>query len=389
MTIILTDSEDQSPRYAFTLGEIAKITTSTYELYDSVSADESEQLIIIGPNVKMEVAKVVAEHFRTARPTLGVILIRQRLEVGVLSEAIRAGIREVVGANDASSLVAACKRSVEVSLQFLESNMASGLGRAQGKILMVFSAKGGCGKTTVSVNLAHALAKQTNSKVALLDFDLQFGDIAVALQVEPKKTISDAISMQNSLDSMGIKSLMVSQLENLDLLLAPTNPTDIEFISTELVDNLLMNLRNSYDYIVVDTPPAFTDVILRVFDQADKCFLLTTLDMPSIKNLKLVISTLEALNVKKSRLEFVLNKSDLKTGISKKEVEQMIGEEFNTIIPFSNDVSASTNRGIPLVVDKPKHPVSKAINVLASRTHSFFRPQELTKASKWKFGGKK
>lgn len=389
MTIILTDSEDESPRYAFTLGDNVKITTSTYELYDSVSADESEQLIIIGPNVKMDVAKVVAEHFRTSRPSLGVILIRQRLEVGVLSEAIRAGIREVVSVDDASSLVAACKRSVEVSLQLLESNLASSLGRSQGKILMVFSAKGGCGKTTVSVNLAHALAKQTHSKVALLDFDLQFGDVAVALQVEPKKTISDAISMQNSLDSLGIKSLMVNQLENLDLLLAPTNPTDIEFISIELVDNLLMNLRSNYDYIVVDTPPAFTDVILRVFDQADKCFLLTTLDMPSIKNLKLVISTLEALNVKKSRLEFVLNKSDLKTGISRKEAEEMIGEKFSAVIPFSNDVSASTNRGIPLVIDKPRHPVSKAINSLASRTHALFRPQEVSHVAKWKFGARK
>jgi pilus assembly protein CpaE len=150
-----------------------------------------------------------------------------------------------------------------------------------------------------------------------------------------------------------------------------------------------MNLRSNYDYIVVDTPPAFTDVILRVFDQADKCFLLTTLDMPSIKNLKLVISTLEALNVKKSRLEFVLNKSDLKTGISKKEAEEMIGEKFSAVIPFSNDVSASTNRGIPLVIDKPRHPVSKAINALASRTHTFFRPQEVTNVAKWKFGAKR
>jgi pilus assembly protein CpaE len=389
MTIILTDSNDQSPRYAFTLGETAKITTSTYELYDSVAADEAEQLIVIGPNIKMEVARAVAEHFRTARPTLGVVLIRPRLEVGILSEALRAGIREVVGVDDASTLVAACKRSVEVSIQLLETNRASGSGKSQGKILMVFSAKGGCGKTTVSVNLAHALSEIGKNKVALLDFDLQFGDVAVALQVEPKKTISDAISMQTSLDTMGIKSLMVNQRENLDLLLAPTNPTDVEFISTDLVDTLLLNLRNNYDYIVVDTPPAFTDVILRVFDQADKCFLLTTLDMPSIKNLKLVISTLEALNVKKSRLEFVLNKSDLKTGISKNEAEEMIGETFSAVIPFSNEVSASTNKGIALVIEKPKSPVSKAIRNLASETHAFFYPGESSKKSKWFRGGKR
>ena len=241
---------------------------------------------------------------------------------------------------------------------------------------MVFPAKGGCGKTTLSINLAHALARHTNSRVALLDFDLQFGDIAVALQIEPKKTISDAISMQSNLDELGIKSLLVNQEKNLDILLAPTNPTDIEYISIELIDNLLESLRNNYDYIVVDTPPAFTDVILRVFDQADRCFLLTTLDMPAIKNLKLVVSTLEALNINKAKLDFVLNRSDLKSGINLKELEEMIGEKFRVMIPQSNEVSGSTNRGVPLVVENPKHPVSKEIIELAKSTDRLFRPNE-------------
>ena len=376
MTVILTDSNDESQRYSLTLGENVKMTTSTYELYDLISEGDTEQIIVIGPNVKMESARAVAEHFRTARPSLGVILIRPRLEVGVMAEALRAGVREVVSADDASALVAACKRSLEVSAQLLEANAVAGSGQSKGKVLMVFSAKGGCGKTTVAVNLAHALAAQNKSRVALLDFDLQFGDVAVALQVEPKKTISDAISMQTSLDAMGVKSLMVQTEDNLDVLLAPTNPTDVEFISIELVDNLLVQLRNMYDFIVVDTPPAFTDVVLRVFDQADRCFLLTTLDMPSIKNLKLVISTLEALNVNKTRLEFVLNKSDIKTGISKQEVEEIIGEKFETLIPFSNEVPSATNKGIPLVKSKPRHPVSKAIRGLADRTYRRFYAAE-------------
>jgi pilus assembly protein CpaE len=230
------------------------------------------------------------------------------------------------------------------------------------------------------------LAIHTESKVALLDFDLQFGDVAVALQIEPKKTISDAISMQNNLDELGINSLMVNKQKNLDILLAPTNPTDIEFITTKLIDNLLENLRNNYDYIVVDTPPAFTDVILKVFDQADRCFLLTTLDMPAIKNLKLVINTLEALNINKSKLEFILNRSDIKSGLSLQEVENLVGETFASHIPSSNDVSASINKGIPLVVDNPRHPVSKEIIEMALRTNSLFRPApaKKNKSSWWK-----
>ena len=376
MTFILTDSNDESQRYEFTLGESVNVMTSTYELYDAVTANIEEQLIIIGPNVKMETARVVAEHFRVVRPSLGVILIRSRLDVSTMSEALRSGIREVVSADDAAALVAAAKRSLGVSQQLENAGRTHIATHTRGKVLIVFSAKGGCGKTTLSINLAHALARNTESRVALLDFDLQFGDVAVALQIEPKKTISDAISMQTNIDELAIKSLMVNQEKNLDILLAPTNPTDIEFISTELIDNLIDSLRNSYDYIVVDTPPAFTDIILRVFDQADRCFLLTTLDMPAIKNLKLVVSTLEALNINKSKLDFVLNRSDLKSGLNLRELEEMVGEKFTVMIPSSNDVSGSTNRGIPLVIESPRHPVSREIIELAKKTDRLFRPNE-------------
>jgi len=382
MTLILTDTSDESQRYQFTLGSEVKVTTSTYELYDLVSDNIDEQLIVIGPNVKIEAARAVAEHFRVIRPSLGVILLRNRLDVTTMGEAMRSGIREIVSSDDAAALVAACTRSLLISSQLLEANSsAAGSVLVRGKILIVFSAKGGCGKTTLSVNLAHALSNYTDRKVALLDFDLQFGDIAVALQIEPKKTISDAISMQSNLDELGIKSLMIKQEKNLDILLAPTNPTDVEFISTELIDTLLTSLRNSYDYIVVDTPPAFTDVILRVFDQADRCFLLTTLDMPAIKNLKLVISTLEALNINKSKLDFVLNRSDVKSGLTLREVEEMVGETFTSLIPYSNDVSASTNRGVPLIIEDPRHPVSREIIDLAVRTDLSFRSPEIKKRS--------
>jgi pilus assembly protein CpaE len=388
MTFILTDSSDESQRYEFTLGEAVQITTSTYELYDAVTANSEEQLIIIGPNVKMETARVVAEHFRIVRPTLGVILVRSRLDVTTMGEALRSGIREVVSADDAATLVTASKRSLAVSQQLESASRTLASTHTRGKVLVVFSAKGGCGKTTLSVNLAHALARNTESRVALLDFDLQFGDVAVALQIEPKKTISDAISMQTNIDELGIKSLMVNQEKNLDILLAPTNPTDIEFITTELIDNLIESLRNSYDYIVVDTPPAFTDVILRVFDQADRCFLLTTLDMPAIKNLKLVISTLEALNINKTKLEFVLNRSDLKAGLSLRELEEMVGEKFSVMIPSNNEVSASTNRGVPIVVESPRHPVSREIIDLAKRTDKLFKPEANKKRSIFGRSGK-
>ena len=149
MTFILTDSSDETQRYQFTLGENVVVTTSTYELYDLVKANSEEQLIIIGPNVKMETARVVAEHFRVDRPSLGVILVRTRLDVTTMSEALRSGIREVVSSDDAAALVAASKRSLSISGQLMEASRIVGASNSRGKILIVFSAKGGCGKTTL------------------------------------------------------------------------------------------------------------------------------------------------------------------------------------------------------------------------------------------------
>ncbi|MFM8340594.1 MAG: CpaE family protein [Methylomonas sp.] len=374
MTYILVSDDVEKQRLEFTLGGNLKQANSAYELYDSIAQDPNEQLIVISQSINLEIAKEIAEHFRVTKPSLGVILVRNRLDVSTMSEAIKAGIREVISSEDASNLVAATKRSLAISNQLLNAAATPDSARSRGKVLIVFSAKGGCGKTTLSVNLAMALANYEKAKVALLDFDLQFGDVAISLQIDPKKTISDAISMQNSLDDFGVQSLMSHQGENLDVLLAPTNPTDIEFISTNLVDSLLNSLRNNYDYIVVDTPPAFTDVILKVFDQADRCYLLTTLDMPAIKNLSLVIDTLEAIKINRSKLEFVLNRSDQKVGLTQAEVEEMIGEKFSCVIPSSTEVSAAANRGVPLVLDQPKHPVSKAIIELASKTDDIYRP---------------
>ena len=373
MTIVLTDGTDDVQRYQFTLGEKVDVTDSISELYDLISKKPEEKIIIIGPNIKLDTARSIGVHFRLERPEISVILIRKRIEVGILTEALRAGLREVISSEDAAALVAACKRSLSVSQQISEISKHEGPNTTQGKILIVFSAKGGCGKTTTAINLAYALSSDVKAKVVLLDFDLQFGDVAIALQIDPKKTISDAISMQNNIDELGIQSLLINQEKNLDILLAPTNPTDIEFISAKLAENLIDKLRQSYDYIVVDSPPAFTDVILQVFDMADRCFLLTTLDMPAIKNLRLVKNTLEALSIPKSKLEYVLNKSDLRAGLDIAEAEEMIGAPFSVQIPSSVEVSISTNKGVPIVLDSPLNPVSKAFIFLARSTDRRFR----------------
>jgi pilus assembly protein CpaE len=199
-----------------------------------------------------------------------------------------------------------------------------------------------------------------------VDFDLQFGDVAVALQLDPAKTISDAIRMQNSLDNQGIRSLVTQHKPNLHVLLAPLDPSDVEFITPDLAQSILRGLKESYDYVVVDAPPAFTEVILRAFDLADTYLLLTTLDTPSLKNLKVTLGTLQALGMPRSKWNVVVNRSTAKAGVTVADVETAIGLEVFATIPASDAVPIATNRGKTVVESNPKHAVALSIQRIAA-----------------------
>jgi len=146
-----------------------------------------------------------------------------------------------------------------------------------------------------------------------------------------------------------------------DVLLAPVNPADVEHITGDLAGRILSILQEEYDYIIVDSPPAFTEVVLRSFDQASAYVLLTTLDLPAIKNLKVTIDTLDALAMPRDKWHVVVNRSDTHVGLEVSDVEKAIGMGVTARIPSSNDVPASINMGVTLMSSKPKHAVSKAI----------------------------
>lgn len=381
MTVALCASTSSSERFRVTLGVELPVVASTRELFDYLERDTLENLVVVGPEIPTPMAIELAGHFRLTRPSLGVILVRNRLEVAVLTAAMQAGVREVVAADDAAELLAATRRSEQISTVFAAGQAPEVIRR--GKMVLVFSAKGGCGKTTVSTNLAEALAADPAKTVCLVDFDLQFGDVAVALQIDPTKTISDAIRMQNSLDVQGIRSLVTQHKPNLHVLLAPLDPSDVEFITPDLAQNILSGLKDSYDYVVVDAPPAFTEVILRAFDLADEYLLLTTLDTPSLKNLKVTLGTLQALGMPRNKWKVVVNRSTAKAGVTILDVENATGFSVAAAIPASDAVPIATNRGKTVVEANPKHKVSGAIRKIATEFTGVAAP---TKPSRFGFG---
>lgn len=390
MTVALCAAATSAERFRVTLGADLPVVASTRELFDYLEQDLTENLVVVGPEIPAPMAIELAAHFRLARPALGVILVRNRLEVSVLTAAMQAGVREVVAADDAAELLAATRRSEQVSVAYAAAapvaEGVTGVGSQspkKGKMVLVFSAKGGCGKTTVSTNLAEALATDPTKTVCLVDFDLQFGDVAVALQIDPTKTISDAIRMQHSLDVQGIRSLVTQHKPNLHVLLAPLDPSDVEFITPDLAQNILRGLKDSYDYVVVDAPPAFTEVILRAFDLADQYLLLTTLDTPSLKNLKVTLGTLQALGMPRNKWKVVVNRSTAKAGVTVLDVQNATGFAVAAAIPASDAVPIATNRGKTVVEANPNHKVTAAIRSIAA---DFTGTAVATKRPRFGFG---
>ncbi len=340
-------------------------TVPTFEDLDRhLEASADEDVVVLGGSVELQAALRLSERMRISRPSLSVVLVRRRIDNSILTNALRSGVREVVEERDLAGLNAAVRRAAEISRA-----LRQGLGEAAGprrgaRLLTVFSAKGGCGKTTFALNLATALHRR-GDRVCLVDLDLAFGDVAISLQVQPQHTIADAVPLADTLDAGAVVSLLTIHPSGLSVLAAPMEPYLRDVIPAELVGRVLDVLSSEFDWIVVDTPPGFEDHVLQAFDRSELLVLLVTPDIPALKNLKLTLDTLNLLNYPQHVRRVVVNRSDARVGLSLKDIEHTLGTPLTARVPSSRDVPASINRGVALVLDDPRHPVSQAIQAFA------------------------
>jgi pilus assembly protein CpaE len=369
MTVIVDHDATSAEQLGRALGGEAPVLPSIDGLLRHLEQNAHEDVAVLAPSVDVHVAFELAESMRVTRPTLGIILVRRRFDTALLAEAMRSGIREVVADHDAAALVVAVRRAQEVARKIREREgaEAAGDGHRYGRVLTVFSAKGGCGKTTVATNLGAVLAGDGRRQVCILDLDLAFGDVAIALQLFPAHTIADAVPLAGTLDERGVSALLTQHSPGLTTLVAPVEPGTAESVPATLVGELLQVLRSMFDFVIVDTPPAFTDHVLAALDVSDQVLLLATLDIPALKNLKLTLETLELLNFPQERLRVVLNRADSKVGLSLSEVEKTLHVPISVQVPSSRAVPASINRGVPIVLDEPNHSVSQSLRQFAER----------------------
>jgi pilus assembly protein CpaE len=340
-----------------------QVVASISQLDNWLAKQDDEYAVVLGPNTDLAEAVELAERLRFDHPTTGIVLLRHELSAAVFQTAMSAGIPAVVAANDVDGLTAAVSRT-RTTWEAIRGPMDAA-GDRNGTVITVFSPKGGVGKTTVAVNLAVALSGTGAARVCLVDLDLAFGDVAITLQLIPEHTIAEAIGTEEHLDFSLLETLLTRH-ENCSILAAPTHPEGKDRISPALVRRILRVLRRHFDYIIVDTSPAFDDQVLHAFDETDECILVATLDVPTVKNMKVAIETLDGLDLVQGHRHLLLNRADDEVGLSPANVETLLKMPVATALPTALAVANATNHGRPIVLSRPEHPVSKSLVRLAA-----------------------
>ncbi len=314
------------------------------------------------------------EQMAALEPSASVIMMSVQGEADYLRRSMLAGAREfLVKPFSSDELVSSIRqvhdREKDKATRLAErpAGTASDTGREPGRIITVFSPKGGVGRTTVAVNLAVVAAAEMGKKVALVDASFQFGDVGVLLNLNPKnKSIADLIPDMAEGDPEMIDQVLVTHSSGLRVMLAPPSPEMSELITTAFLRRILERLRDTHDLVIVDSWPWFHDTTLGLLDLSDEILALLTLEITNIKNIRLFLEVADQLGYPAGKIKLVLNRADSALGIRVSDVEHSIGRRIDeTIVSDGRSVVYALNRGVPFVTSNREAQVSQDIIRLA------------------------
>jgi pilus assembly protein CpaE len=236
---------------------------------------------------------------------------------------------------------------------------------ACGTVLTVFGAKGGIGKTTISTNLATALVQKTNQSVVVVDLDTRFGDVAILMDIPVERSIADLALPEEEINRELLQDCIYTHNTGLTILPAPVRPTDWRSVHAGHIERVVTLLAQTYDYVILDTPGTFNDIVARSLELATLVLLVATVDMASLKDTLLAIDMLRSWNYPQEKVKLVINATNEATNVQPQEVRRMLGREVFWSIPYDRNISTSTQLGMPVVVTKPSARASESLIELA------------------------
>lgn len=320
-------------------------------------------VVVLGPSFAGPEVLEDALRQVSSRPATGAVLLIDEDDPHVVRRAFRAGAIDVVTSGDPGDVEAAIRDAVDqLALRATSSVRPPGASDASpARLITVFSPKGGSGKSVIACNLGVLLAQRSEGPVALIDGDLQFGDVAVMLKLTPAHTIVDAVSALHRLDVPLLRSLLSTHSSGLLVLAAPREPAFADEVQSNDLHKILELLRTFCSYIIVDTPTQFNDLELHLIEASDDLVLVAGMDVPSIKNMKIGLQTLKLLGTPASKLRLVLNRANAKVGLDVNEVEKTLHLKAEALLPSDILVPQSVNKGVPAVTSSPKSGFTKAL----------------------------
>ncbi len=367
---------DREPSFASKLegllcrepGVEVRQSTSLGKLADEVATPDAH-VVVFGPSLPLDAVLEAADMPAVRSHATALVLVVPKVTTELLRRAMRAGFADVVGADGTFGEVASAV--VDVHNEVMRRRTASGEhagvegANGRGKVVTVFSTKGGVGKSVIASNLGVALADPLGMNAILLDLDLQFGDIGIMLGLKPERTIYDAVQVYDRLDAAMLKGYLTTHKSGLRTLLAPIRPEEAEAITTSRLSHIIALLRELADVVVIDTPAAFDETVLTAVDKSDEVFAVATMDVASIKNTRISLQKLRQLGYNDELVKLVLNRADSKVWLELSEVEHAVDSEIVARIPSDRLVPRSVNKGTPVVTDAPKSAVARSLLEMA------------------------
>lgn len=308
------------------------------------------------------------EKITLAHPNIGIIIITATDDISFVKQAMVAGAGDILHKDkfQAGELAQSIRRLRTVQKTRRASLIAgakvdSGQKYRAPQVVTIFGAKGGAGKTTISVNVAAGIANETKRKVALVDLNLQFGDIASYMNIQPRRTIAEFVQERNKWDSQLLNSYLIPHNTGVKVLAAPLRPEDAELVTPEQVERIITILRESFDYIILDSPPYISDTLLTALDTSNQIILVMSMDLPAVKNVKLSLNLLDNLH-HSGKTKLVINRGAKQFGVDIRDVEKTIDFLAAEEVPSEgNTVVNAANKGTPFILSHPQAPVSKAV----------------------------
>ena len=378
--------------------EVAGVAKSGKEGID-LSQEYDPDVVLMDINMPDMDGISATEAILRKLPHAQVIILSVQGDQNYMRRAMLAGARDFLTKPPmADELISAIRRAGEMAqkerakvVQARNVSVASaapagsGFSLTQGKVITVYSPKGGTGCTTIAVNLALALHNE-DTRATLVDGNFQYGDVAVFVNEQGKNTIVDIATRVEELDPDIVESVMINHAASgVHILAAPSRPEYAEKVSGDQFSQLIDYLRQMYAYIVIDTTPILTDITLAAIDKSDVIVLVTTQDIPSIKNARLFLDLLQTIGIERERIVFTMNRFDKRIAITPERVGDNLKQHVAAVIPLDERVVVpAVNRGVPFILDNKTQPSARGILSLAESVRETLASAELDKTEAMK-----